>query len=313
MLDKMPKYNPSPISKLVYTLWLFTASDMKGWIPCQMLFGVLGALSGPVLTTKNTPSIWGVLLRLPNTFLWTWLNTLIFNIDNQRLTASILEDSVNKPWRPLPSQRLSPQEAQKLLLKVIPISIAIIHWGIGGTEETISLLPFYWLYNHSGWGDNNFVSRDSILGIGYMISGCGNLRIACGYPASTINAQGASWILLVGSMMFTVVHTQDFRDIEGDRARHRKTAPIVMGENFSRYLTAFILLFWSIVCCIYWEIMNLVSVTVFLLGSLIAVRLIRFRSSAADGLTWKITNLWIVLVYALPYVKYLSRSSNEQH
>ena len=41
------------------TLWLFTASDHKTFVLPQAAFGILGALSGPLLTTDTNPKLIG--------------------------------------------------------------------------------------------------------------------------------------------------------------------------------------------------------------------------------------------------------------
>ena len=67
----------------------------------ETAFGILGVLTGPLLTTNPDPRAMGVLWRIPKVLLWNWLN-VFFDIANQRLPQSILEDTINKPWRPIP-------------------------------------------------------------------------------------------------------------------------------------------------------------------------------------------------------------------
>lgn len=103
-----------------YTVWLFTSSDIKSVIVPETLLGLSSALSGSLLTTNTAPNLMKVLARTPQVVIWNWLNLLLFDVDNQFQPNSVLEDSVNKPWRAIPSQRLTAAQARRLLLVIIP-------------------------------------------------------------------------------------------------------------------------------------------------------------------------------------------------
>ena len=51
-------------------IWLLTLSDFDAFVCRQTLFGIFGALSGPILTTNSSPDLLTVLYRLPQVFLW---------------------------------------------------------------------------------------------------------------------------------------------------------------------------------------------------------------------------------------------------
>lgn len=101
-------------------------------------------LSGPLLTTNASPDHYSIFCRLPLVLLGVWMDLLVFDISNQRQPESVVEDAANKPWRPLPSGRITPDGARRLLLIAIPACIAksLI---LGGTIETMVLFVLFWL------------------------------------------------------------------------------------------------------------------------------------------------------------------------
>lgn len=114
--------------------------------------GTFSALAGPSLTTNETPDLSYIISRIPLVFVWNWLNLLVFNIANQRLPDSVLEDQINKPWRPMPSNRLSSDEARQLLLTVLPCSLILMYF-IGAFEDALWMVALTWMYNDLGGAD----------------------------------------------------------------------------------------------------------------------------------------------------------------
>ncbi|KAF2113571.1 hypothetical protein BDV96DRAFT_661773 [Lophiotrema nucula] len=99
-----------------YTIWLFTRSDLKTIVIPKSIFGVFGALAGSKLVTDANGSVQAIIIRAPLVVFWVWIVLLPFNIDNQRRAEAIEEDRMNRPWRPLPSKRLSPEQAFRTML-----------------------------------------------------------------------------------------------------------------------------------------------------------------------------------------------------
>ena len=58
-------------------------------------------------------------------------------------------------------------------------------------------------------------------------------------------------ILASVGIFATTIHTQDFKDVEGDRAVGRRTIPIVFGEA-AKYTVLFPLLAWSVGLSVFW-------------------------------------------------------------
>ena len=88
-------------------------------------FGILGAISGPCLTTQDSPIAMKLLQRLPLVILFNWSNVLIFALADQRLPEAVVEDRANKSWRPLPIGRVSSEQTWRLMLIAIPLVLAL--------------------------------------------------------------------------------------------------------------------------------------------------------------------------------------------
>lgn len=112
------------VAEHLFTLWLFPYSQWLDTIlPCT-LFAVCSVLSGSVLGLPDPPLYTGlhkfywstISSRTALAMLWLWLVMLQFCLHNQRRPESIDQDRINKPWRPLPSGRISTEGANRLLL-----------------------------------------------------------------------------------------------------------------------------------------------------------------------------------------------------
>ena len=289
----------------VRTLWLFTVSDHKTFVLPQTAFGVLGALSGPLLTTDPKPNLSAIIFRIPHVLLWTWLNTLVFTLANQRLPGAVAEDKLNKPWRPLASGRISTSQARRLLLCVIPLSLVGIFFCLGALEETMLLYCLTWMYNDLGGAEEHFFIRNLTIAAAYALYANGALRVACKHKDSTFTWRTHAWEFMISGVILTTMQVQDLKDQEGDRARDRLTAPLVIGDASTRWTIAFPTLIFSIACPAFWglNLSTSTGIVPVVFGTVIAVRVIWFRSQSADRATWKLWSYWLITLYALPLVK----------
>lgn len=295
----------APVSMLYHlrTLWLTTYSDIKSIIIPETTFGIFSALSGPVLTTNQTPELWTILSRLPLVVLWVWVNVLVFDLGNQRLTASVIEDSINKPWRPLPSGRITEEQARRLLLAVLPVGILMACY-LGGMEETLAMMVGTWMYNDLGGGEESYLVRNLINALGFMCYSSGATLVACGHGEILLNPEAYQWLGMIGGIVFTTLQMQDMSDQKGDKARGRGTIPLVLGDGVARWTIAIPVFLWSIACPLFWKLPLYAFIAPIILGSVIGVRIILLRNVDADKVTWKFWNLWISSFYLLPLIKY---------
>jgi 4-hydroxybenzoate polyprenyltransferase len=281
---------------------LFTADDIKSIVCPETAFGIIAALSGSLLTTNANPTLLEASSRLPNVIIWNWLNVFLFNISNQRLPQSVLEDSINKPWRPLPSGRISETQARRLLLAVVPV-VFLVSCVLGGMIETVAMIVLGYMYNDLRGGDENYNIRNFINSLGFMCYSSGSAKVAVGFGKHELNERATSWILIVGAMVFTTLSMQDMPDIPGDTIRGRRTLPLIHGEKFARWAIALPVIFWSFICPSFWELEGMTYFFSVALGGVLAVRVLVFRSVDADATSWRLWCVWTISLYALPLCK----------
>lgn len=279
------------------SLWLFTRSDIKTSVVPQGIFAVGIALCGGNMTIME------VAKRSPIMLGWSWLHLLVFNIAGQRLATSILEDSINKPWRPLPSGRVSPSEAIQLLRPAIAIAI-VVSVFLGNYPASAACMIYGWVYNELDGSSAGPVERNFWNAIGLGCLGWGSAEALLGGHNSggLDNGVLSSWVLLTWAVVFTTVHAQDMEDVEGDRARGRKTAPLVYGEAASRMLLASFCLLWSVVCPMFWNVPFTAALwyAPLCVGIAIAVLTTTRWDLACSKLVFNLWCVWMGLLYILP-------------
>lgn len=264
-------------------------------------FGIFGALSGALLTTNAAPDNFGILRRTPLVALYVWTNLLVFDLANQRLPESIVEDRFNKPWRPLPSGLITPVQTRRLNLAVLPLFFAI-SYALNVWRETAILFVLTWMYNDLKGGDEDFIVRNLIIAFAFGFYNEGAMRVAGG-ASHEPNSTGLVWTAIVSAIIFSTMHTQDMKDQVGDAAKGRRSAPIVLGDWIARWTVVVPVVFWSVFCPIWWNIPLALWALPIGLGSVIAVRQLWLRDPKADHITWVIWAVWLCLIYLLPVVR----------
>ncbi|PMD55287.1 uncharacterized protein K444DRAFT_655319 [Hyaloscypha bicolor E] len=271
-------------------IWLFTFNDLKTIVVPETALGIITAISAPAfgIPVSAALSYSSILRRTPVVTFWVWVNLLPMTIDNQRRPSSILEDGLNKPWRPMPSNRLTPRQAKSLMLALYPIAV-LTSFVFGGFRPCISLMLLGCWYNGFGGSDVSWISR--------------NFLNACGFVCY---AAGATEFLIIWAIVLTTVQTQDMGDQAADALRGRKTLPLVFGDSRSRTITCFPIALWSSGCPWYWQSAVLAYLPCLTPGAIIMLRTLTKRSAEDDNATWKLWNFWLVILYNLPLVKYMS-------
>lgn len=289
------------MSDHLFTAWLFTKSDIKTVILPQTTFAISSALSGGFTFVQNHASIgnFETLWRLPQVILWIWFNLLVVNISNQRLPGSVLEDSLNKPWRPIASKRWSPDQARQFLLVALPGAIIMGNY-FGAFTETITLHILVWMYDDLGGANESILWRNVLNAGGLMCFSAGAMAIITGPITYEWSSKAVIWLVMTGSVIATTVHAQDLPDVVGDSARGRRTVPLVYGENIARSSLAMGILAWSIVCPAFWGLPILGFIPTAFIGGSIAVRTLLYRNEASDAINWKLWCVWFGTIYLLP-------------
>ncbi len=292
----------------LYTLWLFTFSDLKTILGPSTMFGVFNALCANMFGIPSVPAA-SVVCRTLHAVVWIWCNLLPFSIDNQRQPLSEAEDSINKSWRPMPAKRLTEKTAKRWMLGLYPVAIVIsIH--VGGLRQCLLLIALGCWYNDLGGADRSPLIRNFINACGFLCYASGAMEVVYGH---SLPLEGKSllsqWFSIIGGAVVTSVHSQDMEDKEGDRVRGRKTVPLVIGDWPSRLTLALAVTAWSCLGLHYWRLESIACMPTLVLGTLVALRTLMLRGVGDDKRTFRLWNLWLTTLYLLPAFGFYSEGT----
>ena len=290
-----------------HSLWLFTLSDFKTIIGPCFVFGVTNALAGAAygLKTSEEGMKGKILRRLLLILVYVWLNLLPFAISNQITSDAIKEDTINKPWRTLPSGRMTPEQAECLMLIFYLFALGLSSMT-GGLKQSVTLVFIGTWYNHLAGADSSCLVRNLVNALGYVCFTSGAMEVALGFSLP-VKTRLVEWFGVIAAVIFSTVHLQDMYDQLGDRIRGRRTVPLVIGDGPARWMTAITMLFWGYLCPRFWYSATVVTTLSLLLAGTVAVRCLLMRTIEADRLTFKLWNVWMTLVFLLPLLSQADR------
>ncbi|KAI1288579.1 UbiA prenyltransferase family [Xylaria venustula] len=247
---------------------------------------------GPALPI---PSILRIIFR---PLLWSWSNLFLFNLHNQRHPQSIREDAVNKPWRPIPSGRITSVQTTRVMYCMYPVT-SVIALGTGGLVPClVETLLCIW-YNELGGAANPFL-KNALNGFGFACFLAGPFEVVTRRSIFTGDNKAAIWLLILAIAITSSSHLQDFRDTAGDKAMGRKTVPIVMGDLAARLQCSVALLVSTGVACCFWRVSCGQGVIAEISGLTIAANLLLHRNRSGDILSWRLFPLWMLGLILLP-------------
>ena len=245
----------------LWSIFLFTYTDLKTIVGPSSLFGLMNAFAlsiyssssrNPPAADFSLPPPTQILAQTPTLIFWVWLNLLPFAIDNQRQPDAIIEDALNKPWRTLPTGRLSPQAAKYLMLSSYSLAIILSIW-LGNWPQCLALIVLGVWYNDLRGGDSSCLVRNLINAWGYTCFSSGAMQVAIGGRdgPSALRLLGW-WYAVLACVIFSTVHAQDMYDQRGDAVKNRKTVPLVIGDVKARWTIAVMMVFWSVMAPLCW-------------------------------------------------------------
>lgn len=277
----------------VYTVYLFSRDNIKDIICMGFLFGALNASAASRISLGPPISFTGILASSPAMLLWSWSNLFLFNLHNQRHASAVAEDAVNKPWRPIPAGRLSSREAT-LAMYFMYLVILAICLEVGGLLPCIFEVFLFLWYNEWGGASDPYL-KNILNGLGFACFFAGPLEVATGHSVLSSNQQTVQWLLLLVGAITTTANTQDFRDMEEDRASGRKTVPLLIGDLNARLALAAGVAGWTGLACWFWGV-GLAEWRVgslsWIAGTIMAGKFSRDRTRAGDSLSWKLFPAW---------------------
>lgn len=170
---------------------LITESNIKAFVTPTVLAGMLAVASGGV--TADIPSWLDVAAAVPKVALYIWLWDLYFDCSNQKDPGSIEEDRLNKPWRAIPSGRLSVEAAERWYVCsacIMPAVAALL----GGFPEAIAFMLETWAYDRLG-GGSTWWGRSIINPLFFSTGQLGAIRVAAA-SFTTVNEVGYKWCMI---------------------------------------------------------------------------------------------------------------------
>lgn len=289
------------------TLRMFNKNDQKTILYPTTIMGVFSSLSGPVLGFNAHPNLISVLCTLPLVITWIWLNLLVLCVNNQSQPNAVEEDLINKPWRPMPSKRLTTRQAHQILL-MSQFASLIVSLKLGVVKYSLAIMFLGYLYNDRGAGDYSCAARNLINALGFCLFGLGGATIASGghldnVAFATLTAPAPKWFLLIATTIFTTMHSQDMYDQEGDAVRNRLTIPLVIGDGLARWTIFAPVLCWSVAAPMFWDLGVWGFASPLFFGALVAVRTVVYRSVKQDRTTFQMWCVWITSLFMLPLLK----------
>ncbi|KAJ7019251.1 hypothetical protein C8F04DRAFT_1214379 [Mycena alexandri] len=242
------------------TLFLYTKYDTKTIL---LPITLLATVSAPLSSAYH----------LPHVIFWIWFHLLQFQLLQSE------EDALNKPDRPLPSNRLSFPQAIFLRWCLVPLCLGLSGcYSVEAVYASIALAALTFLYNEGSAHRQHWLIRldphrlDSIAALSMLIS---------------------------AGIFTTTMHAQDFRDELGDRAVGRRTIPIVL-PSVARYTVIVPLTMWSAGLAMAWKLEFAASIALMSLFLFVGTRYIIFNTVESDKVSYLWYTIWLSVVHTLP-------------
>jgi len=266
------------------TLYLFTKSDIKTTVIPVTLFSLAAA---PDLRSSH----------VPHTIFWVWLHLLQFDVSNQTLCPD--EDKHNKKDRPLPSGRISLEDAKILRWALIPICWAIsCLYSVQTFYASVALSFLTMVYNEFGAHAGFWLARNLSVAVCYGSFELGATLVASANRGFLDKIAIAS-ICISSGILATTYHAQDLKDIHGDRIAGRRTLPIV-APTIARLSVSGGLLLWSAALIVLWKLQWEAILTFLAPALLTAYRFLVLKTVPEDQVSFYWYNVWLSCVHALP-------------
>lgn len=288
-----------------YTAYLFSCNNIKDIVCMGYLFGISNAsIAGKLGMGPDLP-LQQILASSPAMLLWSWSNLFLFNLHNQRHASAISEDRINKPWRPLPSGRITPSQVNWVMYSIYPLVLTVS--GLVGGLGPCCLEAFLCLwYNEWGGASNPFV-KNFLNGAGFACFFAGPLEVATGHSIlyEATNMKVFWWLLVLAGAITTTSHAQDFRDVTGDQASGRNTVPLVLGDGKARIILVAGIMGWTAASCWLWEVGSTTQpwtscIVAWIAAAVVSQRFLFDRSREGDIRSWKLYPFWLFGLILIP-------------
>ncbi len=281
------------IASEVYLYWRFTRYDISATVIPGMLF-MLAAWHSAQPDWHALPGlvVWGMI--------YFWLYCTTFCLSNQ--LAGEAEDRLNKPDRPLPSGLVSRRGTWIRWFGTM-ILFTLVGWWLGVVEWTLLWQVTLTLHNLGGFARHYWLKN-----LAMMLGVIAQLAAAW-QMVRPLTPEAYTWLIFAALTAFANISIQDLRDIDGDRLNNRRTLPIVFGTNFTRGFVAVAFVLSALLTHFALFVPFGLNVGALLLDLVlaglclvIAGRVLLFRTTAADHVSYMLYTYWYCFVLAAAIV-----------
>ncbi|MFJ6568729.1 UbiA family prenyltransferase [Streptomyces sp. NPDC091292] len=223
-------------------------------------------------------------LAMSAMYLWAFI--YIHALANQ--AAGVDEDRINKPHRPIPEGVVTVRGAHvrfavvSLLFLALAAAVGVVVWSLLWFASVL-------LYNHLGL-HRSWIVKNLYAAFGGVVYLAGAWSVV-----TPLTSLAGAW-LTAAFAYATAVFIQDLRDVSGDRANGRRTLPVIIGKTRTRIAGAVVLFALPLLSALpHLRILPSPDVTPVVWTAtlvitcwLLAARLLVYRSSRSDDLTYKL-------------------------
>ncbi|KAE9402110.1 hypothetical protein BT96DRAFT_1017810 [Gymnopus androsaceus JB14] len=217
---------------------------------------------------------------------------------SQCLKSGANEDIINKPWRPLPSGRITPAKARVLRWNLTVLCLLFsIYAGPLVLLSSLSLTLVEFVHDDIGLRLSAVLENVCNVG-GYITFELG----AYGWMNSRENLNRTTILVIIcsGSLILTTISAQDFADVEGDALSGRRILPIVAPVGLHYYILM-ALSAWSVILAFFWRLGSISGSVFIARGSFIGTQFFQFRDVQSDQHRYMLYNVWLVIAHILPF------------
>jgi len=197
------------------------------------------------------------------------------------------EDAINKPYRPIPSGRLTIQEAT-LVASFVALLTCVVAYPIGMILQALIFLAM-------GFAYNTFIKySNEWLSLVWLAIARGFLPFIISYSMFGNLYSPKPWVISLFLTLWVLAFqsTKDIPDIEGDKVFNIRTLPTVYGiETTTRIITGLsVLPFMELVLSVY---LGLIGTEYLVLGFLWGLAFINIKMLTSKSEHFENTKAWI--------------------
>ncbi|KAJ6586281.1 UbiA prenyltransferase family [Mycena vulgaris] len=289
----MSRVHRKALVHIWHELDIFLAFSWRDWsatiIPGS-IWGIGAALEGHVSLTS-------ILYRFLRLVVWLTLYVYFFDLSNQ--LTGVAEDRVNKPDRPIPCGKVTLAGAKRRAAAALIafVAIAILPPSLGAESTCWVLTTGFLCCTSAGqhWFGKN------VLG---MMLGTWALLSASWRSITPPTPEAQHHIVAIVLWVGTVLNIQDLRDVAGDRARGRRTLPVVYGDVPARRFIAFLAIPSAIAVLWVWGVLAVAPITLTVAHIWLGYRVLRTSGGPRyDHKTYMMLTYIFCLILTLIAVK----------